>query len=424
MKTSGRPTPSSRLNRARLLPLLSCSAALVALLPGSAALWAQASAPATSKPIQPAAVPVAIKVALAPASDEGKHQESDRVREYLQKCALLAKGAETFRDPSRIVGTKFDPELAYLPADCVGADGVDGSRVLYTHEGDGARKIVNCRSVPCRINTYGDSMTECDQVSDGETWQEVLAAHIGEPVRNYGVGGYGAYQAFLRMKRVESGPGGAPYVILNIFEDDHYRNLMACRWLHIPYFQAAHRDNPGFHAMPWAHIRFDVRTQSWIECANPFTTPESLCRLGDPVFVYETFCNDTILKLDLGVHDRELEQLAEHFQVDASQLYTTYALASTEYIVSKAKEYLDARGKKLMIVLSYGSGTVEHVLGGGARFDRTFVDHLSRMGCRSLTCWQNMQLTLRSFGSAQRNIVAAILLVITARLEISSAHSQ
>jgi hypothetical protein len=45
----------------------------------------------------------------------------------------------------------------------------------------------------CRINTYGDSFTQCHQVSDGETWQEYLAAHLGEPVRNFGMGGYGAY---------------------------------------------------------------------------------------------------------------------------------------------------------------------------------------------------------------------------------------
>ena len=27
-------------------------------------------------------------------------------------------------------------------------------------------------------------------MNDGETWQEYLAAHLREPIRNYGVGGY------------------------------------------------------------------------------------------------------------------------------------------------------------------------------------------------------------------------------------------
>jgi hypothetical protein len=45
-----------------------------------------------------------------------------------------------------------------------------------------------------RINTYGDSFTQCAQVSDGETWQEILAAHLGEPIGNFGVSGYGVHR--------------------------------------------------------------------------------------------------------------------------------------------------------------------------------------------------------------------------------------
>ena len=56
---------------------------------------------------------------------------------------------------------------------------------------------------PCRINTYGNSFTLCHQVSDGETWQEYLAGHLGEPIRNFGMGGFGVYQAYRRMVREE-----------------------------------------------------------------------------------------------------------------------------------------------------------------------------------------------------------------------------
>ena len=44
------------------------------------------------------------------------------------------------------------------------------------------------------VNTFGDSSTECIQVSDGESWQECLAANFGEPIRNYGVGSMGLTQ--------------------------------------------------------------------------------------------------------------------------------------------------------------------------------------------------------------------------------------
>ena len=62
---------------------------------------------------------------------------------------------------------------------------------------------------PCRINTYGDSFTQCHQVSDAETWQEYLAGHLGEPIRNFGMGGYGVYQAYRRMVREEQTDQGA-----------------------------------------------------------------------------------------------------------------------------------------------------------------------------------------------------------------------
>jgi hypothetical protein len=48
-----------------------------------------------------------------------------------------------------------------------------------------------------------------------------MAAHLGEPVRNFGVGGYGVYQALQRLVRTEQiSECAVPYVILNIFMDD------------------------------------------------------------------------------------------------------------------------------------------------------------------------------------------------------------
>ena len=74
--------------------------------------------------------------------------------------------------------------------------------------------MINYSDEECRIASYGDSFTQCHQVSDGETWQETLAAHIGEPIRNFGVGGYGVYQAYLRLRRTELDvTGGASYVL-------------------------------------------------------------------------------------------------------------------------------------------------------------------------------------------------------------------
>lgn len=52
-----------------------------------------------------------------------------------------------------------------------------------------------------RISTFGDSFTHCDEVANKDTWQEKLAdlePHL--EVLNFGVGGFGLDQAFLRYQ--------------------------------------------------------------------------------------------------------------------------------------------------------------------------------------------------------------------------------
>ena len=121
----------------------------------------------------------------------------------------------------------------YLPHDSDVPDGVDGATSTYRYGRWGERRTINYADQPCRINTYGDSMTQCHQVSDGETWQEYLAAHIGEPIRNFGMGGYGVHQACRRLERMEATDAAVPFIVLNIFLDDHYRSLDAYRTLRL-----------------------------------------------------------------------------------------------------------------------------------------------------------------------------------------------
>ena len=120
---------------------------------------------------------------------------------------------------------KYHSEFGWLLNSDLIQDGVDGSISVYTYTGeDGERIMMHYADRPCRINTYGNSFTQCHQVIDYETWQEVLAAHLQEPVRNFGIGGWSSYQAYLRMLKEEN-RNPAEYIIFNIFQDDHRRNL-------------------------------------------------------------------------------------------------------------------------------------------------------------------------------------------------------
>jgi hypothetical protein len=73
-------------------------------------------------------------------------------------------------------GSRGVPLGRYLPK-----DGIDGSWTISTAQDNGQRTSWMYNDRPSRINTYGNSFTQCHQVSDGETWQEYLAAHLGEP---------------------------------------------------------------------------------------------------------------------------------------------------------------------------------------------------------------------------------------------------
>src|SRR5262249_26278089 len=151
--------------------------------------------------------------------------------DYIRGCAVSPQVIEGFlRGPA---WAKFDPELGYVQRDYVRHDAMDGSSAIYTFRPNGARTSFLYANRKPRITAYGDSFTESEQTNDGETWEEYLAGHLGEPIGNYGIGSYGVYQAYRRMIREEKTDHGAEYVIFYIWGDDPTRSLMRCRYCSI-----------------------------------------------------------------------------------------------------------------------------------------------------------------------------------------------
>lgn len=150
--------------------------------------------------------------------------------QFLRESAVEKAVIDTFLNPHKPGWAQFDPELGYVLGSDMTWGGIDGSRPIYSVGANGARRLAMYPGVPARIHTYGDSFTECQQVSDHETWQEYLGAHFAEPVRNFGMGGYGLFQAYRRMVRTEVTADGAEYVLLYIWGDDHVRSLLRCRY--------------------------------------------------------------------------------------------------------------------------------------------------------------------------------------------------
>jgi hypothetical protein len=283
-------------------------------------------------------------------------------------------------------GWTYDAELGWVHCPAIHNNGVDNSKTFYRYDAlDGARRTIHFADKPCRIHAYGDSFTHCDQVSDGETWEEYLAAHLQEPIRNFGVGGYSVYQAYRRMLKVEK-QQGADYIILNIYDDDHLRNLDAWRSV-----RAGAGSQCGF-TLP--HLRVNVREDRCQPAENLLRAREEVAKLRDVGFLRQTFENDPILRIILATRaggeatPRAVSAIAESLGVPEEriargpgpqqirQIHTEAALFATRKVVSWTEQFVQSTGKKLMVILSFGSGNIANELSGKPRFDQSFVEWL------------------------------------------------
>lgn len=307
----------------------------------------------------------------------------------------------------------FDSELGYVLGNSLLPWGIDGSSAIETIQSNGARTAIMYADRKFRINTYGDSFTECEQVNDGETWQEYLAAHLGEPIRNFGVGGYGVYQAYRRLLREERGEHEAEYLILTICCDDSTRSLLRSRWADIYQgFRGETKRLQLFHANFWSNVEMDLKSGEFVEKKQALPTSESLYKMTDPKWMATHLRDDLALQLsayskgavremDRKAISRLAATLDFHFdwdvdsqaasiphsfwvyerpartamQVQAAALLNRYSQRATIFILDKARDFALQNGKKLLIVLN-GTASLGEMREKGTREDQELVDYL------------------------------------------------
>jgi hypothetical protein len=342
------------------------------------------------------------------AIDASAEDGAAALRSFLRPHVVRRETIDRFLDKKDRVWARFDPELGYLLRNSFMRDGVDGCHTLARYDETGQRTQVNFAEHPCRINSYGDSFTQGHQVSDGETWQEILAAHFCEPFRNYGVGGYGVYQAYRRLLRTEATPQGAPFIIFNIWGDDHLRSIYAWRWLAFPDHVLDSMAGAMFHANPWVHARLDDGGQL-VECPSLCPTEESLFRLCDEDFLFESFRDDEIVHLLMAqrtgriLDPRVLERTAAKcggampapdspggIAGGTTRLLHAYAIEVGYAVMLRLRDYCAENGKHLLVLLSYPVGAVWHACNRSPATDpdnidwhpRAFRERLAESGIR------------------------------------------
>lgn len=90
-------------------------------------------------------------------------------QEYIKDCVVPRYVIDTFLDPNEPNRATYDSHLGYRLRNSIARDGMDNCTTVSRYEPLTCRKTIQFADKPCRINAYGDSFTQCHQVSDGET---------------------------------------------------------------------------------------------------------------------------------------------------------------------------------------------------------------------------------------------------------------
>jgi hypothetical protein len=299
-----------------------------------------------------------------------------RKRAYLKRFLYSRDDLDACLAGKGFYFSRYDAEVGYVHTDRDYKEGMDGSICSYRYDKTGARRTIAHADKACRINTYGNSFTSCEQVSDGETWQEILAAHLGEPLRNFGTGAYSVYLAYLRMMREEK-RWPAEYIIFNIYDDDHYRNLL-------PWQRARFGVNRKSIGPTMPYVSVNPEAGDWVEHPNPCPTAEDLYDLCDEEGAWRMFKDDYLLERYV---QREKRREQKDPQAPANDYedeeLTRHALFASMRIVEKVEEFAANKKRVVLYVLSYSSYTIRRWLNDGHRFDQSFVNFFNQ---RQLPC--------------------------------------
>jgi hypothetical protein len=125
------------------------------------------------------------------------------------------------------------------------------------------------------IATFGDSYTHCDQVEHHETWQEYLSSMLQRDVYNFGTGGYGTDQAYLKF--LEKYPKvKTNIVILGLITENINRIVNVYR----PFY------NPRT-GQRLTKPRFIIQGNKLVLLKNPVANEKEIEKLNSPEFIID-----------------------------------------------------------------------------------------------------------------------------------------
>jgi len=382
-----------------------------------------------------------VAVKFAPAAESAQESQPNRsptmivrpkgidARAYLKSVLYTREEVEQWIIGRTSVLEKYDGEIGWIPHAGFARNGIDGCTCEYSYDPSGARRMTGFADRECRINTYGDSFTHCDQVSNFESWQERLASHLCEPVRNFGVSGNTLYQAYTRMKREEMRTP-AKYLLFNLHGGGLWGSESPWASLGLPRSEVMNADwrepssrtlrSFGGRRPTVPYVTVNPATGDFVEHPNICPTADSLYNLCDFDWVYEHFKNEDQLKVILARENikrrtpeasyDEITALAQsrgiHVRIaspedlsDAlSEISKQAAIFMNQRTIEKIEEYAAVHGKRVFYLISHSVEDLTAALRTEAPFDQRLVDFLA---ARKLTYVDDLDLHRADFARSR-----------------------
>lgn len=231
---------------------------------------------------------LATRVALILIASEGASLLTIRLTRPLQRDEI-----RTTRDIFREQSARIRRLLAPAPSDVVALDPLLGWRYVAGHQdawntisAQGLRSSRSYTATPgagvVRVAAFGDSFVYGSEVPDSAAWPRVIErAFPRVEVLNYGVGGYGVDQAYLRFRA--EGAALAPRLVIIGFATDDLRRVDNVYRRFI-----SNREYP----LVKPRFAFDARGEL-VLLPNPLPRPADYARyLRSPATITELGAND------------------------------------------------------------------------------------------------------------------------------------
>jgi hypothetical protein len=189
----------------------------------------------------------------------------------------------TYLYHSSVLGWTIKPNGFWLDLYRANSKGIRGDKEYQTYP---EKNII-------RISTFGDSFTHCDGVKNEHTWQEQMNNDNPKlEVLNFGAGGYGFDQAFLRYKQ-EGILYNSHIIFIGFMEENIKRLVNVFRPFYLP-------------GIPLTKPRFFIRENELVLLNNPLAelndckvlldNPKSLLsKLGENDYYYKVLLKESVL---------------------------------------------------------------------------------------------------------------------------------